>query len=461
MKFLASKLFTIAYIFIIFVVAFAQDDPVALYNKGQDAHERGDFLMAVKFYDEALKLVPEFPEAEFQKGSAFVSLKKVEDAEKSFRRAIELRPDWNLPLASLGTILLQKNNFTEAEKFLIKAIEVDDLNFPAYIALTELRLKTKSSPEPLKNLLAKLTVLTSKQRPISMIWASRGAIERELGDKISAKTSLDNALTKDPNNQFALNERIRLALSDNDVSRALEDAKTLVQISLTNENKLLLANVHAENGNNEEALKILETLDAADKEVLKLKNAIVAVSSENIAELEKTLEADAKNAIILGRLCFLTRTVTPLKSLEYCRRAVDAEPGNIKHAVGFAAALVQAKQFENAITILYRILNFAPDNYTAHANLALSLFQLKRYAEAKTEYQWLSDTKPNIAATYFFLAICHDNLQEYIDSMANYQKFLQLADTKINQLEIDKVNLRLPILQRQIKNGGVKKKGKT
>jgi tetratricopeptide (TPR) repeat protein len=461
MKFFASKSIIFVCILLSVVTIFAQDDPVSLYNKGQDAHERRDFTEAIKFYDEALKLAPDFPEAEFQKGSAFVSLKKIDEAEKSFRRAVELRPDWNLPLASLGSILLQKNNFVEAEKILTKAIAADDLNFPAYIALTELRLKTKSSPQLLKDLLAKLVILTSKQRPISMIWASRGAIERELGDKISAKTSLDNALLKDPNNQFALNERIRLALSDSDFSRALEDSKILVQISLTAENKLLLANVYAENGNNEEALKILETLDATDKDVLKLKNAIIAVSSENVAELEKSLENDAKNTIVLGRLCSLTRTITPLKSLEYCKRALDVEPNNIKHAVGFAAALVQAKQFENAIVILRRILNVAPDNYTAHANLALSFFQLKRYEEAKIEYQFLSDTKPNVAVTYFFLAICYDNLQEYIDSMANYQKFLQFADAKTNQLEIDKVNLRLPILQRQIKNGDVKKKGKT
>ncbi len=461
MKLFASKSIIFVCILIFGANVFGQDDPVSAYNKGQDAHERGDFAIAIEFYDKALKILPEFPEAEFQKGSAFVSLKKFDDAEKAFRRAIELRPDWNLPLANLGDILLKKNNFVEAEKVLSKAVALDSSNFPALVSLTELRLKTKASPDILKDLLAKLVNLTSKQRPIATIWASRGAIERELGDKISAKTSLDNALAKDPNNQFALNERIRLALSDSDFSRALEDSKTLVQISSSNENKLLLANVYIMNGENDAALKVLEMLDASDKEVLNLKNAVIAGSSKNIAELEKLLETDAKNAAVLGNLCSLTRTVNPLKSMEYCKRALDVEPNNIKHAVGFAAALVQAKQFENAIVILHRILNIAPDNYTAHANLALSLFELKRYEEAKTEYLWLSETKPNIAVTYFFLAICYDNLREYIDSMANYQKFLQLADAKTNQLEIDKVNLRLPILQRQIKNGDVKKKGKT
>ena len=42
---------------------FAQEDdkdPVKLYNQGQDAHEKGDFKTALKFYEEAIKIYPEF-----------------------------------------------------------------------------------------------------------------------------------------------------------------------------------------------------------------------------------------------------------------------------------------------------------------------------------------------------------------------------------------------------------------
>ena len=58
-----------------------QSDPGKLFNLGQDAHEKGDFQTAVKFYDEALKANPEFPEAEYQKGAALVSLGKSDEAE--------------------------------------------------------------------------------------------------------------------------------------------------------------------------------------------------------------------------------------------------------------------------------------------------------------------------------------------------------------------------------------------
>src|SRR5213593_5170281 len=70
-------------------------DPVKLFERGQNAHARGDLLKALEFYEEAIKVRPEFPEAEFQKGNVLVGLGRLADAESGFRRAIELRKDWS------------------------------------------------------------------------------------------------------------------------------------------------------------------------------------------------------------------------------------------------------------------------------------------------------------------------------------------------------------------------------
>src|SRR5690606_28485392 len=80
------------------------------------------------------------------------------------------------------------------------------------------------------------------------------------------------------------------------------------------------------------------------------------------------------------------------------------------------------------------------------------LFQMNNFAAAKVEFQKLTEMRKDLAPAYYFLGICHDRLGEYLDAMANYQSFLRLADPKVSQLEIDKVNLRMPILQRHIKN---------
>lgn len=449
----------------VFLASFsviAQDeskDPVALFNQGQDAHEKGDLAKAVKFYEEAIKIAPEFPEAEYQRGMALQSLGNNAEAEKSFRRAIELRQNWNLPLINLGEILVRTDKTAEAETILNKAIELDASNPQVYLALTELRLKTNSTQEVLRNLLVKLQEISAKSSNAS-IWAARSSIERKLGDKNAAKSSLARAASLAPENPDVLFQAADFALAENDFVSAQQLAEKLTRISPASQTyKILSARTLAASGKTDESLKILQTLDEKNPDVISLKSSLAAAGTKDISILEKQLETDAKNPTLLGRLCTLTR-ITPVKALDYCRRASEVEPNNINHATGFGAALVQAKQFPQAVSVLRRILQVEPENFTAHANLALALFEQNNYAAAKSEYEWLIKNKPELAVAYYFLAICHDNLREYEEALTNYRKFLGSADSQQNQLEIDKVNLRLPNLERQIRQGGGKSKGK-
>lgn len=429
------------------------NDALILFNQGQDAHEKEDFQTALKFYDEAIKIVPEFPEAEYQRGNALNSLGKTIEAEKAFRRAIELREDWTLPMTALGSLLVDKNSFAEARQLLTKVIELDSRNFPAYSALTEILIKSKADSDTLKELLSKIRILASATKPTAALWLSRAALENALGDKVSAKSSLNRALEIEPKNKPALLKRAELALDENDSAKATEIAAVFYKIAPNSPDaKFLQAKIFAFEGKNDEALKLLDSINKPDSNVTQLRNKIIAETSANAIDLEKQLETNPKDAFILGRLCSLLRKENPAKSLDYCRRAAEAEPNNINHAVGFGAALVQFKRFDEAVLIFRRILQIAPENFTAHANLATALFELKRFEEAKSEFIWMIKQQPDLAITYFFLAISHDNLGQYPDAMANYQQFLKLADATRNKLEIEKVELRLPILQRQIKN---------
>ncbi|MBP6002917.1 MAG: tetratricopeptide repeat protein [Pyrinomonadaceae bacterium] len=433
------------------------EDAVAIFNQAQELHEKGDLAAAVELYKKALKVVPEFPEAEYQCGSAYLGLGKRPEAEASFRRAIAIRPDWTLALSSLGSLLIETGNFREAETHLTNALKVDDQSFPAMAALAELRLKTKAPASALAELLTKIEAFTRKAKPTAGLWSARAALEIALGKAESARTSLNNALALEPRNKFALSELARLALSEGDTIRASEAVATLEKIDPESvATKLLRARVHAAYGRSDEALRILDTFGDTDKEVVEFRNKVRMAGSENVSDLEKLLAADPGNATILGRLCTLYRVDSPAKALDYCRKASEAEPANINHAIGFGAALVQAKMYDQAVGLFRKVIAIAPDNSTSHANLATALFQSKRYAEAKIEYQWLVSRQPDLAAAYYFLGITHDQLAEYLDAMANYQQFLRLADPSKSGLEIDKVKLRLPILQKQIKD----KKGK-
>ena len=49
-----------------------EDDPIKLFERAQDAHAKNDYKTAIEFYDAAIRLKPEFPEAEFQRALALL-----------------------------------------------------------------------------------------------------------------------------------------------------------------------------------------------------------------------------------------------------------------------------------------------------------------------------------------------------------------------------------------------------
>jgi tetratricopeptide (TPR) repeat protein len=435
-------------------------EAIALFNKGQDAHEKGNYRAAIENYEKALQLIPDFPEAELQLGNAYQSIGKLDDAQGAFRKAVELREDWSLALAGLGSVLVRQNSFAEAEKYLVKAIEIDELNFPAYAAMTELRLKTKAPTAVLNSLLARIRALTAKANPTASIWASRAALENAVGDRKNAKVSASKALELDPKYQSALSTIIDIALAEHDPDSADAFLRRLEVVAPDSESaKGLRARVLVAQGKMDDALALLNSIPKPGAEIVQLKTEIVAETTTDAAELEKHLESDPKNPVALAKLCTAFRVGDPVKALDYCRRASEADPDNIQPIVGYAAALVQAKRYEDAVVVLRRSIAIAPSNSTAHANLATALFQLKRYPEAKIEFRWLTDHQPEQAVAYYFLAIVHDQLTEFPDAAANYQQFLRLADPESSKLEIEKVNLRLPVVQRLIKEGKGKKRG--
>lgn len=449
-----------------------EDDPVQLFQQGQDAHEAGDLKHAIDLYDRALKARSEFPEAEFQRASALQLLNRLPEAEKGFRRAIELQPDWSLPYTALGKLLLSLERLDEAEKILERAIELDDKNTSGLVALTDVYLRTKAPREKLQHLLEDLKRATERDQTSAFVWRARAEVEFVLDEKTAAAASLDRALMLDNQNVEALMRRAELRAAAGNYAAAIADSIEANQIELNRpthsalKTSLLLARIYVQAGKPDDAVKVLDALDEKSKalpEVVQFRNSLQKDCSTSTAEdraaTEEMLKRDPRNATLLSCLGAALRTVDPAHSLELYRQAAEVEPGNIRYAVGYSAALVQARRFEEAVVILRRILGVQPDNFTAHANLATALYELKQFPAALAEYKWLLEAKPDLVVAYYFIATAHDFLGEYADALAAYETFLARASAQTNQLEIDKVNLRLPVLRNQVKRGeGMKKR---
>lgn len=451
-----------------------EDDPVQLFQQGQDAHEAGDLNRAVALYDRAIKARPEFPEAEFQRANALVSLNRLPEAEKGFRRALELQPDWSLPYTTLGQLLSRLDRVDEAEKLLSRAIELDDKNVTAVVALADLYLRTKAARDKMQSLLEALKRATGNNPTNVSVWMARSSVELALDDKAAATASLDRVLMLDNRNVEALMQRAELRAGAGNFAGAVADAIEANQIELNQpshsslKTSLLLARIYVRAGKPDEASKVLDSLDEKSKalpEVIAFRNSFQkdcsSSTAEDRAETEALLKKEPRNAQLLSCLGAALRTIDPGRSLELYKQAAEIEPTNLRYAVGYAAALVQGRRFAEAVVILRRILAVQSDNYTAHANLATALYELKQFQAALVEYKWLLGAKPDLVVAYYFIATAHDFLGEYADALAAYETFLTRANAQTNQLEIDKVNLRLPALRNQVKLGEGKKKSKS
>ncbi len=442
--------------------ANGETDPVRLFDRGQDAHAKGDYQKAIEMYEAAIKLKPEFPEAEFQRALALLVTNHKPEAIEGFNRAVALRPDWAMAYITFGSELAFFGDTDDkAEPILRRAIELDGHSLEAIVALAVLRQRAKDMTEAVK-LMRDATALKDAT---FQTWRIRAHIEYAAGDVKSAVTSITRAIEIEPGLNSLHYDRARFLLAMNDRAGALAELDGLKPTSFTDVGTIIdIAQLYARAGKPDESLRMLDGLSENDRkrpDVIALRADIAGdagSSAEERAALEQLLARDPNNLTLLDRLGNAYRRIDPTKSQGFYYRALQIDPKNTKYATGYAAALVQSRQFAEAEAVLRRVLVAEPENYTAHANLGLALYELKRFAEAVREYEWLASARPEIAATYFFIATAHDNLGEYVEALDAYQKFLSRADATNNKLEIEKVNLRLPTLRAQIQRGQGKRK---
>ena len=445
-------------------------DPVKLFERGQNAHAHGELLKALEFYEEAIKVRPEFAEAEFQRGNVLVALERLPEAEAAFRRAIEVRATWSLPYSALGALLVRLNRDADAEPLLRQAIKLDPQNGLALRMLAEVRLRAGDAKEALQ-LTQRATA--DKDAPVAT-WLLRALAERATGDNAAALRSLDHVLEVNPANVSALLERAEIHIAGGDNEHALSDLKNVEPLIKDDKSaSSRVAAAYQSAGKPDDARRVAEaagliaatspSADGSTKlKVIGTPEEIEAANSDDPAVARKALEAlllkNPKSAMLLARLGAAYRTSDPTVSLDHYKRAADLEPANPDYATGYSSALVQARRFAEAAAILRRVVAAAPNNYAAHANLATALYELKQFALAIEEYEWLLKAKPDLTVAHYFIASAHDNLGEYDLALAGYESFLARADAKTNQLEIEKIKLRLPSLRRQIQLGqGVKR----
>ncbi|HKR02770.1 MAG TPA: tetratricopeptide repeat protein [Pyrinomonadaceae bacterium] len=109
----------------------AQDE----FTKGRSAFLDERVKEAVPHLKRAVELYPDFFEAHFLLGTAYVNDLRWQDAETALRRALEIKPESAPVLFSLGEVYRRQKRYADAEKLLEDGLKLDENSWRGHFTL--------------------------------------------------------------------------------------------------------------------------------------------------------------------------------------------------------------------------------------------------------------------------------------------------------------------------------------
>lgn len=107
----------------------ANTNAVVANKTGIAYHQLGDLNNAKKYYERAIKLNKNYPEAINNLGTIHYARKSYRNAIKQYEKALALAPDSASILANLGTAYFARKKYDQALQFYLRAIALDPLIF--------------------------------------------------------------------------------------------------------------------------------------------------------------------------------------------------------------------------------------------------------------------------------------------------------------------------------------------
>ncbi len=456
-----------------------QPKAAALFDAGQEAHAAGKLEDAVKLYSQALELDSSLWQAEFQRAAAYFSLNRLPEAGSAINKVLEQLKDFadspELKQVTAkantlrGEIALAANQASDAEAAFRGALELDANHKRAHSGLAQVLLANSKVAAAI--IAAKAAIAAGEDSALIYALLGHAQFRSKLNDE--ALASLSEALQREPNNPQALRDRAEVFLARNDATRAAADFQTLLAVEKSTPTMLRLAALYRAAKQYDEATKLYQQVTDAEPTHQEARTALAEILIESgkaenaMAQLEALIKTEPNRPDLRSQLATLLVVNQPDKALEQYQAAAKLAPNNPNHLIGIGSALVKMKRYDEAIAALQPLLAQtlqAEQAYTARANFATALFELKDYPNAAREYVWLLDylakrgERKKTAVTTYLLGVCFDKFGDFEQALKAYQQFLSLA-TSEQQLEVEKVKLRLPSLQRQIAQGqGIKRK---
>lgn len=438
----------------------------AAFEEGQNAQQRGDLNTAVKFYTTAITADASLFQAYYQRATALVGLGREAEALADLQKVTELDPNFARAHRGLGQLFLDRDRIEDAKRELARAIELDPKLTGVRIFYASALLRSGDPQRAVEH----LRFAIEQREEVALAYALVGVAEERLSKAAEAFADYSRGIELDANNATAHEGRARLFEARGEVAKAIEDYSAAYRAQPSRELAIKLADLHTRAGQSQAAVQLYRRLllekpeDFAMRAEMACLMAEIGQVEEGEKEIARVVAAKPADARLLARAGDFFFKGKPAQAADYYRRSLEADPKNNRARVQLGASLVRSMQIEGALPVLTDAILRDPDNYAAHASLATALFKLKQYPEAAREFIWIIGVRPEVPASYFFLAISIDHLGDCERAYRAYQEFVRRADPASNKSEVEEAIARSGQLQRLIKerkcNSPAKKKEK-
>ncbi len=323
----------------------------------------------------AIELNPNFADAHSNLGSILKDLGKLQDAELSTRKAIELNPNFAMAHNNLGSILRDLGKLQEAELSTRKAIEIKPDYAEAHSIL--------------------------------------GNILRDLGKLQEAELSLKKAIEIKPDYAMA-HSNLGTILKD---LRELQDAELSYRKAI--EIKPDYPEAYLNLGNILKNLGKLKEAELSTRKAIEL-NPDYAMAHSNLGgileDLGKLKEAElsthkaieikpdfAEAHYNLGNI-FRDRRELQEAELSY-RKAIEIKPDYAEAYLNLGNILKDLGKLKDAELSTRKAIEIKPDYAMAHSNLGGILMNLGKLKDAELSTRKAIEINPELAKAYFNLSI--------------------------------------------------------
>jgi tetratricopeptide (TPR) repeat protein len=320
-----------------------------LLAAGEQALATGDTYTAIESLSGALALRPESMVAYLRRGEAYRDQKRFDEADRDWRRAIQLTPEAPQAFVALGDLEELKGNPAVAADWFAQAAERlkgEDASLLYRLALAQFKAGSPGLA------LAPLKAAVAKKESSADARYLLGLVYRDLGNLDSAIDALESAIAIQPSLVAAREE---LADAYRSAGRPVEEMAALQALAVVDNQtgrQIAIAEAEVRHGQLDAALGTLSRIPAASSTEARVQLAIGRVY---LARAERSRDPDGRSAA---------------KALEVLERALGASAPRSEGLALYGRALFVSGRCLESEQALREAISTSPVNREAFLFLA-------------------------------------------------------------------------------------------